>query len=96
MALSTHVADRENLGPCGLGGLRRKERVDRLARLADRDYEVVRKEDRLAVAHLARELDHGRYPGDLLDPDTGRPWPRGGSCRRLPSTHAPAFAPARR
>ena len=72
MALSTTLQMARTLAPAAFAALHRDERVDRLAGLADGDHQIVGEEDRLAVAHLARELDDGGHAGDLLDPVAAR------------------------
>ncbi len=49
-----------------------RERVGGLAALADGDDEIVRQEDRIAIADLATDLDRGRDAGDLFDPVAAR------------------------
>jgi hypothetical protein len=66
--LSSTVGDRQHPRAARFRGLHRRERVGRLATLADRDDEIVLREDRLSVPHLAADLDLRRNLRQLLHP----------------------------
>ena len=61
------VDDADHPAALALQLLHRGEGVDRLARLADRDVERVRLDDRVAVAELRRRLRRGGHAGEVLD-----------------------------
>ena len=62
-----HVGDRQHPGAALAREPHRRQRVRGLAGLGDRDEQVARTEQRVAVAVLAGDLDVDRHPGPGLD-----------------------------
>ena len=61
------VRDRKHLRALLLGLADRFHRIERLARLADRDHQVTGADDRIAIAELRGEVDLDRNAGERFD-----------------------------